>query len=214
LFVTSAVEAVDDHILERLDKGHTRADFLRVIAMFANAGLTLQPTFVPFTPWTTLDGYRDLLEVLAQQGLVENVAPIQLAIRLLIPEGSRILELAEIRQRIGAFDSAALYYPWRHEDNAVDALARDVQQIVERSEKLGRSRAQIFERVAARAWQGAEGTANGSGIRPSSGPPQAKPGQPVPRLDEPWYCCAEPTQDQFVSIGCAKETARQLGAYV
>ncbi len=35
LFVTSAVEAVDDHILEQLDKDHTRADFLRVIEMFA-----------------------------------------------------------------------------------------------------------------------------------------------------------------------------------
>jgi hypothetical protein len=23
----------------------------------------------------------------------------------------------------------------------------------------------------------------------------------VPFLSEPWYCCAEPTQDQLVSIG-------------
>ncbi len=69
LFVTSAVESVDDRILERLDKGHTRADFLRVIELFADAGLVLQPTFVPFTPWTTLEGYRDLLEVLAENDL-------------------------------------------------------------------------------------------------------------------------------------------------
>ena len=121
--------------------------FCAVIEMFADTGLTLQPTFVPFTPWTTLEGYRDLLEVLAEQGLVENVAPIQLAIRLLIPAGSRMLELAEIQRRIGAFDSAALYYPWQHGDAAVDALACDLQQIVERSEKLGRSRMQIFERI-------------------------------------------------------------------
>jgi radical SAM superfamily enzyme YgiQ (UPF0313 family) len=215
LFVTSAVEAVDDHILEQLDKGHTRADFLQVIEMFANIGLTLQPTFVPFTPWTTLEGYRDLLEVLAAQGLVENVTPIQLAIRLLIPEGSRILELDAIQRRIGAFDSAALYYPWQHGDAAVDALACDLRQIVERSEKLGRSRTQIFERLAARAWQDADvNVTAGGNCRISRHPPKARPGQPVPRLDEPWYCCAEPTQDQLVSIGCAKETARQPGAFV
>src|SRR5215472_9107484 len=52
LFVTSAVESVDDAVLERLAKNHTRADFLRVVAMFRETGLTLQPTFVPFTPWT------------------------------------------------------------------------------------------------------------------------------------------------------------------
>ncbi len=65
------------------------------------------------------------------------MAPIQLAIRLLIPAGSRLLELAEIRDGVDAFDSAALYYPWRHGDPRVDALASDLQQIVERGEKLG-----------------------------------------------------------------------------
>src|ERR1700683_2951822 len=214
LFVTSAVEAVDDHILEQLDKGHTRADFLQVIEMFADTGLTLQPTFVPFTPWTTLEGYRDLMQVLAEQGLVENVAPIQLAIRLLIPVGSRILELDQIQRRIGAFDSAALSYPCPHGGVAVESVACDLQQIVERSEKLGRSRTQIFERLAARAWQEADANVTASSnCRISRHPPQARPGQPVPRLDEPWYCCAEPTQDQLVSIGCAEETARQRGAF-
>ena len=85
LFVTSAVESVDDTVLEKFDKGHTRADFLAVVARFRELGMTLLPTFVPFTPWTTLEGYQDLLDVLAEQGLSENVAPIQLAIRLLDP---------------------------------------------------------------------------------------------------------------------------------
>jgi radical SAM superfamily enzyme YgiQ (UPF0313 family) len=114
LFVTSAVESVDDAVLERLEKNHTQADFLRVVEMFREIGLGLQPTFVPFTPWTTPEGYCDLLEVLREQELVENVAPIQLAIRLLIPAGSRLLELDEIRRGVGDFDEAALVYPWRH----------------------------------------------------------------------------------------------------
>ena len=118
LFVTSAVESVDDAVLEKFDKGHTRADFLAVVARFRELGMTLLPTFVPFTPWTTFEGYTDLLDVLAEQGLSENVAPIQLAIRLLIPAGSRLLELPEVSAMVGPFDSAALVFPWKHEDRA------------------------------------------------------------------------------------------------
>jgi radical SAM superfamily enzyme YgiQ (UPF0313 family) len=133
LFVTSAVESVDDAVLEKFDKGHTRADFLAVVARFRELGMTLLPTFVPFTPWTTLGGYADLLEVVAQQGLSENVAPIQLAIRLLIPAGSRLLELPDVSAMVGPFDSAALVFPWKHEDARVDALAREISRLVQRA---------------------------------------------------------------------------------
>ena len=144
LFITSAVESVDDRVLEKFDKGHTRADFLAVVARFRELGMTLLPTFVPFTPWTTLEGYAELLDVLAEQGLSENVAPIQLAIRLLIPAGSRLLELAEVSGMVGPFDSAALVFPWKHEAARVDALAREISGLVQRGESLKRSRTEIF----------------------------------------------------------------------
>ncbi|MGH9810714.1 MAG: CUAEP/CCAEP-tail radical SAM (seleno)protein, partial [Terriglobia bacterium] len=87
LFVTSAVESVDNAILERLDKGHTRADFLKVVRLFRETGLSLQPTFVPFTPWTTLDDYLELLNFIEEHDLIENVDPVHLSIRLLVPPG-------------------------------------------------------------------------------------------------------------------------------
>ena len=191
LFVTSAVESVDDEILQRLDKGHTRADFLRVTELLRAAQMTLLPTFVPFTPWTTVEGYCDLLQVIAESGLVENVAPIQLAIRLLIPAGSRLLELTELRDVIGTFDSAALVYPWRHTDPRVDALANDVRKTAERGEKFGRSRAQTFQKILELAWSAA-------GI--SSAPPSIGGSRSVPHSSEAWYCCAEPTDEQFTCI--------------
>ena len=61
LFVTSAVESIDDEVLEKLEKGHTRSDFVRAVALCREARLTLSPTFIPFTPWTTLEGYVELL---------------------------------------------------------------------------------------------------------------------------------------------------------
>src|ERR1700722_693789 len=123
LFVTSAVETVDDAVLAKLDKGHTRADFIQVAREFRSAGMTLAPTFIPFTPWTTRESYRELLELLAELDLVEHVAPVQLALRLLIPRGSRLLELEDVQAVLRAFDEPALLYRWRHPDPEVDALA-------------------------------------------------------------------------------------------
>jgi radical SAM superfamily enzyme YgiQ (UPF0313 family) len=182
LFVTSAVESVDDAVLERLEKNHTRADFLQVVEMLREIGLALQPTFVPFTPWTTLEGYCELLEVLRDEELVENVAPIQLAIRLLIPAGSRLLELDDIGRTVGAFDEAALVYPWRHADPRVDRLCEQIQEIVHSGEQMKCSRAQIFERIEDAAFAVA-----GGGITRSALPVLASRAA-VPYLNEPWYC--------------------------
>lgn len=208
LFVTSAVESMDDAVLEKFDKGHTRADFLAVVARFRELGMTLLPTFVPFTPWTTFAGYTDLLDVLAEQGLTENVAPIQLAIRLLIPAGSRLLKMPEVSAMVGPFDSAALVFPWKHEDARVDALAREISQLVQRGDSLKLSRTEIFSHI-----RRAANAAGGNHARNGNSPSATK-SAPVPYLDEPWYCCAEPMDDQFVSIGKVKETVAKADQFV
>jgi len=194
LFVISAVESVDDEILERLDKGHTREDFLYVARKFRELGMTLHPTFVPFTPWTTLAGYLDLLRVLAAEELVENVAPIQLGIRLLIPEGSRLLELEEVRRGVGAFDAESLVYPWKNADERLDLLSETVQAIAAEADRKKESREAAFARI----WEAAHAAA---GIEAPE--LRVTEGRGVPFLSEPWYCCAEPTRDQLVSIGGA-----------
>ena len=182
LFVTSAVESVDDEILSRLDKGHTRADFLEVHRLFRESGMVLQPTFVPFTPWTTLNSYLQLLEVLSENGSIENVAPIQLAIRLLIPAGSRLLELEDVRQLVGPFDPSALVYPWRNPDPRVDALCEEMEQIVATCEKLKVQRPKIFERI----WKAAHEAA---GMQAEfAAQPLLVSRAAIPYLNEPWYC--------------------------
>lgn len=200
LFVTSAVESVDDLVLDRLAKGHMRTGFVRVVEIFRNLGLTIQPTFVPFSPWTTPRSYLDLLQVLAEQDLIENVAPIQLAIRLLIPAGSRLLDLPEIRDGVEPFDAAALVYPWKHSDPRVDALASEISQIVEREEKLRRNRAEIFTQIWHAAARVCEDAPQIPGVLRA--PQAARPA--IPHMNEPWYCCAEPSSDQLVSIGQVK----------
>ena len=182
LFVTSAVESFDDEVLEKLEKGHTKADVLHVAQRFRELGLILQPTFVPFTPWTTFESYLRLLETIGENDLVENVAPIQLAIRLLIPAGSRLLELDEVRRWIGKFDRAALIYPWRNPERGVDAFCEEIQRIVADGEKRKEPRRAIFERI----WKVACGAA-GVDVQTAAQPVLVSRAA-IPYLNEPWYC--------------------------
>jgi radical SAM superfamily enzyme YgiQ (UPF0313 family) len=179
-FVTSAVESVDDRVLALLDKRHTREDFFAAAAWCRASGVTLAPTFVAFHPWLTLASYCDLLDTIEQLDLVDHVAPIQLAIRLLVPTGSRLLPLDEMRPHVGGFDPATLAYRWSHPDAEVDALQRDVMALV--GTTLTADRRAIFDEVSALAHARA-------GVErrvPDSRPARAR--ATVPYLNEPWYC--------------------------
>jgi radical SAM superfamily enzyme YgiQ (UPF0313 family) len=180
LFVTSAVEAVDDEILLKLQKGHTRAGFEEAVALCRAAGLTLAPTFVAFTPWTTLSGYCELLQTIARLDVIEHVAPIQLAIRLLVPHGSRLLELADLRPLLGAYTPASLIHPWVHRDPAVDALQRTVERIA--GTTISADRRTAFARI----WHEAHAAADLTAPRLPDVPLPAR--VTVPYLTEPWYC--------------------------
>jgi radical SAM superfamily enzyme YgiQ (UPF0313 family) len=191
LFITSAVEAVDDDILRFLDKNHTSRDFDRAVALTREAGIALAPTFVAFTPWTTSEGYIALLERLLELQLVESVPPVQLTIRLLVPEGSWLLKLPGFKEKLLAFDPALLGYPWIHPDPRVDRLQQDLQAEVAGCEQAGVARRDVF----AALWR----MAHEAAARPA---PQlaGNLGAPIPRLSEPWYCCAEPTDQQLQSF--------------
>ncbi len=190
LFIISAVEAVDDAVLDSLDKGHTRADFHRAVALTRAAGIALAPTFVAFTPWTTLEAYRALLADLVELGLVMSVPPIQLAIRLLVPAGSRLLTLPGFSGMIGAFDDTLLGYPWRNADPRVDELQAAIMALVERASDA--PRAEVFAEI----WRLAHAALDEAA--PSI--PDRALGADIPRLSEPWYCCAEPTGEQLQCV--------------
>jgi radical SAM superfamily enzyme YgiQ (UPF0313 family) len=179
-FVISAVESLDDRVLALFDKGHTRADFLEAVALCRGAGVTLVPTFVAFHPWLSLESYCDLLDTIARLDLVDHVAPIQLAIRLLVPEGSRLLVLDEMRAHISRFDPATLTYRWAHPDPRVDALHAEVTSLV--GMRLTADRRAVFADIAALAHDRA-------GLpRPRGDSRPARARATVPYLNEPWYC--------------------------
>jgi radical SAM superfamily enzyme YgiQ (UPF0313 family) len=187
LFITSAVESVDDEVLVTLQKGHTRADFIAATEACRSAGVTLAPTFVPFTPWTTREGYADLLTQIARLDLIEAVAPIQLAIRLLVTAESKLLDLPDIRQTVDPFDPGSLSWPWRHRDTDVDRLQHHVMHIV--GLRAGSGRREVFAEIAELA-----------GVNGDAAFDSRQADGRVPYMTEAWYCCAEPGPEQVAQL--------------
>ncbi len=178
LFVVSAVESLSDAVLDVLAKGHRRADVARAFAACRAAGLALRPSLVPFTPWSTLDDYLDLLDTIAREGWLATLDPVQLSIRLLVPPGSLLLETGRFVS--DGFDPAALSHRWRHPDERMDRLQEKVAWTVERAAVERRPDAETFERVRSLALAAAG--------RPHAHVVGADTGKRAPRLTESWFC--------------------------
>lgn len=181
LFVVSALESLSDAILANLGKRHTRENIYSLLEVFRNVGITLRPTWVPFTPWTTIDDYIEFLEFVSREQLIQNIDPIQYSIRLLIPPGSMLLQYAEIAAFIGALDQTNFTYRWTHPNPRMDELQANVARMVERAIESKEKTAGIFARVRQLAY-----TARGEQAIPFS--PDFVPRAEPPRLTESWFC--------------------------
>jgi radical SAM superfamily enzyme YgiQ (UPF0313 family) len=177
VFVVSAVESLSGRVLEILAKGHTRPDVVRALEVVRGAGISLRPTFVAFTPWTTRADYLDLVRFVARHELEDEVDPVQLSIRLLVPPGSLLCEHEAMRPHLGSLDRAAFTYLWAHPDPGMDRLQREVAALCEAAALGGEDPALTFARIHA--------LASGTGFRPT---PRTSRRAAPPRLSEPWFC--------------------------
>ncbi len=184
IFVISALESFDNQILKKLQKGHTYEDFLEAREYCRKLGLILCPTFIPFTPWTTREGYRDFLKKILTLDLVPALSPVQYTLRLLIHENSGLLELKEIQDIIQPFDQEYLYYPWSFPDPWLEDLQKDLELLVWNEQKKGASsqnRWLLFQKIWNRAIP--ETPLPAEFFEKSK-----KVSAFIPYLTEPWYC--------------------------
>ncbi len=192
LFVVSAVESFSDVVLKYLDKGHTRADAFATFKILREAGIVLRPSLVPFTPWATLDDYVELFDIVEREGLIDAVDPVQFAIRLLVPPGSLLERDPSITPYLGELDAPSFTYRWTHPDLRMDRLYRDANRVVEDAAEQEEDTAVTFARLR----ELAHATRDGRAPEPVAVSPDPNRTRP-PRLTEPWFCCAEPTEGQF-----------------
>lgn len=195
IFIISAVESFSDTILSHLAKNHTRTDAIAVFYLSQKAGIALRPTFLPFTPWTSLEDLRNLFETIENEGMIDYVDPIQLTIRLLIPPASLLLTESSMQPFLGLIDENEITYAWSHPDARLDALQKRFSQTVEAGLAEDCDPRTIFYQlkeytlalIEARDPQIIKGTPEIERVLP-------------PRLSESWFCCSEPTRCQVTSI--------------
>jgi len=203
LFVVSAFESASDHVLARLDKGHTVADEIEAVAVLRASGIEPRPSLMPFTPWTTAADIRDVLDLVSSCDLVGNVDPVHFAIRLLVPPGSLLITSGALDDRLDLYDTEGLSWTWRSPDPRLDLVQRAIAAIA--------VEAAADEWPAARAYDAVRSTVDSA---LSDGDVRWGPPPPVtdgrlrsswapddrPRLTEAWFCCAEPTDAQFRAL--------------
>lgn len=183
VFVVSAVESVSNTVLEHLDKGHTRDNVLEALRILRSAGVAMRPSFVSFTPWSTIDDYIDILEFVESQSLIDHVDPVQYSIRLLVPPGSLLLSQLDTDRWLGRLVQGSFTYEWVHPDTRMDELHNRVSALVEQAASRNEDTAETFYaiREVAYAARGDEPPVRAEReIRPL----RLRP----PRLSEAWFC--------------------------
>ncbi|MFQ5521609.1 MAG: CUAEP/CCAEP-tail radical SAM (seleno)protein [Candidatus Methylomirabilia bacterium] len=183
VFMVSAVESLSDTVLANLDKGHTRADIFEALGIVRDAGIAFRPTWMAFTPWTTLEDYLKMLEFVETEGLIHHVDPVQYSIRLLVPPGSKLLESPAMQPFLGPLVQESFHYRWSHPDPRMEQLHQDVRRAVEEAATTQEDPVASFHRIKALAW-----TAHGSPMPVTATVIPDPAWRSAPRLTEPWFC--------------------------
>jgi radical SAM superfamily enzyme YgiQ (UPF0313 family) len=180
LFVVCAIEVLNDELLGLLDKGHSAAQAIAAVEVLRGHGIELRPSFLPFTPWTSLDDVVDILDFVIGQDLIGNVDPVQYGIRLLLPQGSLLLDRPELAPYLGHYDPERLTYTWTPAHPETAALQTELATLAEQGVARGAPAGATFLEINA-AVRRATGT-----TRVSAVPVGSTEGRP--RLTEPWFC--------------------------
>ncbi len=181
-FVVSAFESVSDDILRRLHKGHTRAGMDEALEILAAARLPVHPTWLPFTPWTSLDDYLDMLAWIRTRDLITHVPAVQLTIRLLIPPNSALLA-DNPPGSLGELSPSDFAYAWKHPDPRMDELQARVTIIAE--EAAAEKPHVAFSAIERLAYSMANRPVP---VQPLWARPARRLRPTPPRLTEDWFC--------------------------
>ena len=184
IFIVSAVESLNDAVLENLQKRHTCADVFAVIDLLKDVGIALRPSLVPFTPWETLDSYLYILDCVENTELIDHIDPVQYTIRLLVPPGSSLIAQPAIQPYLGALDQESFTYLWTHPDPRMDELHKAVTVAVESASQISEDAFVTFHRVRNLAYAAIGREKSSIAFPMDFGPDRKRP----PRLTEDWFC--------------------------
>jgi len=189
LFVISAFETTNDHVLNILQKNHSFNDLNKAVELSLENNIDIRPTWMPFSPWTEQNDLISIIKLIENYKLRETVDPIQLTIKLLVPKNSLILKRPEMKEYLLDYDPASFSYAWQYKFPNIDNIQNEIFNYVlqhesenEYTQYLGL--VDILESHTNETLLNSEKYSQ----------------RIVPKLSETWFCCAEPNKIQLDRI--------------
>lgn len=189
LFVISAFETTNDHVLNILQKNHSSNDLNKAVELSLENNIDIRPTWMPFSPWTEQNDLISIIKLIENYKLRETVDPIQLTIKLLVPKNSLILKRPEMKEYLLDYDPASFSYAWKYKFPNIDNIQNELFTYVlqhesenEYTQYLGL--VDILESHTNETLLNSEKYSQ----------------RIVPKLSETWFCCAEPNKIQLDRI--------------
>jgi radical SAM superfamily enzyme YgiQ (UPF0313 family) len=189
LFVISAFETTNDHVLNILQKNHSSNDLNKAVELSLENNIDIRPTWMPFSPWTEQNDLISIIKLIENYKLRETVDPIQLTIKLLIPKNSLILKRPEMEEYLLNYDPASFSYAWKYKFPNIDNIQNELFTYVLQHESENEYM-QYLGLVDILESHTGETLLN----------PEKYNQRIVPKLSETWFCCAEPNKIQLDRI--------------
>jgi len=180
LFIISAIETLNDDILHILDKGHSKEDIFAAVTLVKDAGITLRPTLLPFTPWTKYEDLIMISDFTEDFDLSASIDAVQFSVRLLLPPDSSLLPFCNENGIKLMFDEKRFTFNWQHKEPEMDALQQRIEALAAREALRKTSPHQVFPMIKQAIYKAA-----GKDM-PLRGTPHAS--SIAPGLSESWFC--------------------------
>ena len=119
-FITSALEFPSQRMLDAIDKELTVEQIREGARFLQTTAIRLNPTFIMFNPWSSLEDMIGFREFVEDTGLDATIDPIQYETRLTLYKGSPLLQSEFIRSL--ELTEREFHYDWKHPDSRVDQL--------------------------------------------------------------------------------------------
>jgi len=119
-FITSALEFPSKEVLNEVAKETSIEEIEAAISFLRQTGIKLNPTFIMFNPWTSIEDLTTFRAFVADNQLEAVIDPIQYETRLYLYKGSPLLQ----RKSLQSLDLTEyeFHYEWKHPDPSVDEL--------------------------------------------------------------------------------------------
>jgi len=189
LFVISAFETTNDHVLNILQKNHSSNDLNKAVELSLENNIDIRPTWMPFSPWTEQNDLISIIKLIENYKLRETVDPIQLTIKLLVPKNSLILKRPEMKEYLLDYDPSSFSYAWKYKFPNIDNIQNELFTYVLQHESENEY-AQYLGLVDILESHTNETLLNSEKYSQRI----------VPKLSETWFCCAEPNKIQLDRI--------------